>query len=152
MRRRHLRDRLPAAVVGLVGAAAILGAREFPTPPGQLYGPAMFPVAMGAGLLLCATSIALRPVPAPTAGPDAPGGRLAALVYALSPALVLLLFEPLGWPLLCAPLVCGLLLLVGARPLPAALTGLAMAGFTWVVFAMLLRVPLPRGPLGFLPY
>jgi hypothetical protein len=27
-----------------------------------------------------------------------------------------------------------------------------MAVFTWVVFAMILRVPLPRGPLFFLPY
>ena len=147
-----LRDRLPGAVVGLVGAGAILGATEFPTPPGQLYGPAMFPMVMGVGLLACAVMIALRPVPPPVPEAEAPGGRLAALCFALTPALVLLAFEVVGWPLLCAPLVAGLLMLVGARPLPAALVGLGMAGFTWVVFAMLLRVPLPRGPLSFLPY
>ena len=148
----RLGDRLPGLVVGALGAGAIGMARSFPTPPGQVHGPAMFPMVMGVGLLACAAMIALRPVPGPVAEPDAPGGRLAALCFALAPVLVLLLFEPLGWPLLCAPLVAALLLLAGARPLPAALVGLAMAGFTWMVFAMLLRVPLPRGPLSFLPY
>ncbi len=147
-----LTQRLPGLVVGLLGTAAILVARSFPTPPGQLYGPAMFPTIMGAGLLVCGVLIALKPVPPPFVEPDAPGGKLAALCFAATPALVLALFETLGWPLICAPLVCGLLLLVGARPLAAVFTGLGMAAFTWVVFAMLLRVPLPRGPLSFLPY
>lgn len=147
-----IRQRLPGLVVGAVGAAAILEARNFPTPPGQVYGPAMFPMIMGCGLLLCAVAIALRPVPPPAAEPEAPGGKLAAALYALAPALVLLLFEPVGWSLLCALLVAVLLWLVGLRPLPAALVGLGMAGFTWAAFAMVLRVPLPRGPLAFLPY
>lgn len=147
-----LRQRLPGLAVGALGAAAILEARRFPTPPGQIYGPAMFPMIMGFGLLLCAVTIALRPVPPPMAEPDAPGGKLAAVLYAVTPALVLLLFEPVGWPLLCAPLVAGLLWLAGARPLPALLTGIGMAAFTWAAFAMVLRVPLPRGPLTFLPY
>jgi len=147
-----LRDRFPGLVVGALGAAAIWGARSFPTPPGQAYGPAMFPTIMGIGLIACAAMIALRPVPPPFEEPDAPGGRWAALAYALAPVVVLLLFETVGWPLICAPLVAGLALLAGARVVPAALTGLGMAVFTWIVFAMVLRVPLPRGPLPFLPY
>ena len=148
----RLRDRFPGLVVGALGAAAIWGARSFETPPGQAYGPAMFPTIMGIGLIVCAVMIALRPVPPPFEEPDAPGGKWAALAYALTPVIVLLLFLLVGWPLLCAPLVAGLAWLAGARPLPAVVTGLGMAAFTWVVFAMVLRVPLPRGPLPFLPY
>ena len=149
-----LRHRLPGLVVGLLGAGAILGAQSFPTPPGQLYGPAMFPIVIGVGLMVCGVAIALRKAPTtpPLGEPDAPGGRGVALIYAMAPALVLSLFEVLGWPLLCAPLVAGLLMLAGARPMTGILVGCGMAVFTWVVFAMILRVPLPRGPLFFLPY
>lgn len=143
---------LPAMLVGAVGAGAILGARDFPAPPGQVWGPALFPTLMGAGLILCALFIARGGAPGAAREPDAPGGRLAAVLYALAPAAVLLLFDTAGWPLLCFVLVTVLSMLVGARPWVAALVGLGMAIFTWAAFAMLLRVPLPRGPLPFLPY
>jgi putative tricarboxylic transport membrane protein len=45
-----------------------------------------------------------------------------------------------------------LLMLAGTRPVPALLAGAAVAALTWVIFAMVLRVPLPRGLLTFLPY
>jgi putative tricarboxylic transport membrane protein len=149
-----IRHRLPGIVVGMLGAGAIWGARSFPTPPGQLYGPAMFPTAIGTGLILCAVAIAMRQAPTtpPLVEADAPGGRRAALIYAMAPALVLVMFEMVGWPLLCAPLVAGLLMLAGARLMTAILVGFCISVFTWVVFAMVLRVPLPRGPLFFLPY
>lgn len=78
--------------------------------------------------------------------------RAAPLAYAVAPAALLLLFEPAGWPLTAVVVGGALLLVSGARPLAAALAAVAFAGVTWVLFAMLLRVPLPRGPLDFLPY
>ncbi len=149
-----LRHRLPGLVVGLLGVSAILGARSFPSPPGQLYGPAMFPTVIGVGLMVCGLAIAMRQAPTTSSlgEPDAPGGRRAALIYAMAPAVILILFETLGWPLICAAMVAGLLMLAGAKPLNATLVGCGIAVFTWVVFAMVLRVPLSRGPLFFLPY
>jgi hypothetical protein len=57
-----------------------------------------------------------------------------------------------GWPLIAFGLGSALLMLGGARPVVALVSGLAFAAVTWILFAMLLRVPLPRGPLSFLPY
>jgi putative tricarboxylic transport membrane protein len=137
--------------MGLIGLAALLLARDFPSIPGQTYGPALFPTVLGAGLLLCAVLVALQ-APEPARPPASARGRVAATAVATAPILVLLAWDTLGWPLIAAGLGTALLVLAGTRPLRALLAGLGLAALTWVIFAMLLRVPLPRGPLSFLPY
>ena len=48
---RRLMGSLP---VGLLGLAVMLLARDFPPIPGQAYGPGLFPMLIGAGLMACA--------------------------------------------------------------------------------------------------
>ena len=146
-----LRRLAAAAPFGLIGLAAILLARDFPPIPGQVYGPALFPVALGVGLALCAILVALQ-APVPAGAPATVRGRIAALGAALAPLLVMLGWDVMGWPLMAFGLGAALLMLAGTRPVPALLAGAAVAALTWVIFAMVLRVPLPRGLLTFLPY
>jgi putative tricarboxylic transport membrane protein len=146
-----LRRLAAAAPFGLIGLAAILLARDFPPIPGQVYGPALFPMALGAGLTLCAILVALQ-APVPAGAPATVRGRIAALGAALAPLLVMLGWDVMGWPLMAFGLGAALLMLDGTRPVPALLEGAAVAALTWVIFAMVLRVPLPRGLLTFLPY
>jgi putative tricarboxylic transport membrane protein len=148
-----------AAPPAAVGLAAVLLARDFPPIPGQAYGPALFPTLLGAALILCAIGVVLQPpqssapaVPLPAGAPALLHARARALAYALAPIAVLLGFEPLGWPLTALLVGGGLLLAAGLRPLAALAIATGVAAATWVLFAMLLRVPLPRGPLDFLPY
>jgi putative tricarboxylic transport membrane protein len=146
-----LRRLAAAAPFGLIGLAAILLARDFPPIPGQVYGPALFPMALGAGLTLCAILVALQ-APVPAGAPATVRGRIAALGAALAPLLVMLGWDVMGWPLMAFGLGAALLMLAGTRPVQALLAGAAVAALTWVIFAMVLRVPLPRGLLTFLPY
>jgi len=146
-----LRRLAAAAPFGLLGLAAMLLARDFPPIPGQVYGPALFPMAIGAGLVLCAVLVALQ-APVPAGPPAKARGRIATLGAALTPVLVMLGWDLLGWPLMAFGLGAALLMLAGTHPVRALLAGAAVAALTWVIFAMVLRVPLPRGLLTFLPY
>lgn len=140
-----------AGPVGVLGLAVMLLARDFPPIPGQAYGPALFPTVLGAGLVACAIGAALQAPPPPGAAATA-RGRVVGLCYALAPLVVVLAWDVAGWPLIAFGLGAALLMLGGARPLASVLAGLCFAAVTWVLFAMLLRVPLPRGPLDFIPY
>jgi putative tricarboxylic transport membrane protein len=137
--------------MGIVGLAAVLLARDFPPIPGQAYGPALFPTVLGAGLVLCAVLVALQD-PGPATPPASARGRMTALAATAAPVVVILGWDLLGWPLLAFGLGSAMLMLVGTRPLIALATSAGVAVLTWVIFAMVLRVPLPRGPLSFLPY
>ncbi len=145
---RRLMASLP---VGLLGLAAVLLARDFPPIPGQAYGPGLFPMLIGAGLIACAIAAALQS-PKPREAPPTTSARIAALAYALAPLVVLLAWDAAGWPLIALVLSAALLMLGGARPIVALVAAFCFAAVTWALFAMLLRVPLPRGPLDFLPY
>lgn len=140
-----------AGPVGLLGLAAMLLARDFPPIPGQAYGPSLFPMLLGAALLGCAIGVALQ-APGPKPGSATARGRIAGLSFALAPLLVVLAWDVAGWPLIALGLGTALLILGGARPLVALVAAACFAAVTWMLFAMLLRVPLPRGPLDFIPY
>jgi putative tricarboxylic transport membrane protein len=145
---RRLMGSLP---VGLLGLAVLLLARDFPPIPGQAYGPGLFPMLIGAGLIACAIGAGLQ-APGPRGVPPTTSARVAALAYALAPLAVLLAWDVAGWPLIALVLGAALLMLGGARPIVAMVAAFCFAAVTWALFAMLLRVPLPRGPLDFLPY
>lgn len=145
---RRLMASLP---IGLLGLAALMLARDFPPIPGQAYGPGLFPMLIGAGLIVCAIGAGLQ-APKPREASPSTSARVAALAYALAPLVVLLAWDVAGWPLIALVLGTGLLMLGGARPIVAVVAAFCFAAVTWGLFAMLLRVPLPRGPLDFLPY
>ena len=135
----------------MLGLAVMLLARDFPPIPGQAYGPALFPMVLGAGLVACAIGVMMQAPPA-SGAPASARGRMAGLFYAAAPLVVILAWDVAGWPLIALGLGTALLMLGGARPLVALIAAACFATVTWVLFAMLLRVPLPRGPLDFIPY
>ncbi len=139
---------VPVAALGLV---AVWQAREFPPVPGQVYGPGLFPTVLGLILLGCAGGVMFQK---PEVQMQAAGARnrVAALTYALTPAVLFVGWEPIGWPLLSFVMGALLLRTGGVRWLRCLLGGVSIAALTWILFAMLLRVPLPRGPLPFVPY
>jgi putative tricarboxylic transport membrane protein len=145
---RRLGTALPVAALAI---AAIWLSRDFPPVPGQTYGPGLFPTILGWILTACAVGVALQPA-GERATAATPKGRVAALVYALAPAVLLLGWESIGWPLLSFALGVALLAVGRVRWWRSILGGALISVLTWVLFAMLLRVPLPRGPLPFVPY
>ncbi|MBM3407710.1 MAG: tripartite tricarboxylate transporter TctB family protein [Betaproteobacteria bacterium] len=145
---RRLGTALPVAALGV---AAILLSRDFPPVPGQTYGPGLFPAVLGWVLTACALGVALQPAAKQTVSASSEG-RLAAGVYALAPAVLLAGWESAGWPILSFALGSLLLGVGRVRWWRCLLGGGLIAVLTWVLFPLLLRVPLPRGPLPFIPY
>lgn len=139
---------VPVAALGLM---AVWQARDFPPVPGQVYGPGLFPTVLGLILLGCAVGVMLQK---PAVQSQAVGlrNRVAALTYALTPAVLFIGWETVGWPVLSCVMGTLLLGVGGVRWSRCLLGGVSIAALTWVLFPMLLRVPLPRGPLPFLPY
>jgi putative tricarboxylic transport membrane protein len=150
--------RLPDLVTG--GAFAALGigmavhSRGFPSDFG-LAGPGLFPfligcVMAGAGMLIAAGGLRRR---ADTTVPEGgandwlrrPPALLALLAVPVGIAFYALAAAPLGAGLAGALLVAAMALAWGRRPLESALLGLGAALVFHLVFAGLLRVPLPRG-------
>ena len=77
-------------------------------------------------------------------------GIVAAAWAILGTAVGILLFDRLGFPLFGFAFALPLMLLMGARPLMAAVVALAMVLATHFFFTRALFVPLPVGPLSFL--
>jgi len=160
--------RLPDRVTGLflvgLGSLSAYGGWLLPNVPGQPVGPNVFPLVIGIGLAACGLMIAfgvghtfeeeeeLVPV---EVGPDAaapppPQGRLYSL-RALLPPLLLLFYviaaDRLGFIITAALIVLATSTALGARwKLSVPLAMLAPIGIH-LIFAKLLRVPLPAGLL-----
>ena len=151
----RLADGLSGGVV-VAGAALLLWtASGLPDMPGQRFGPATFPTLIGiamaaAGLVVLWRGRAERPLfSIGTLGHDR---RVQVAVLWLLGGLVamLVLWQPVGFPLLAAVYSGGLMLILGVRPLPAVFWACAVSVVVHLVFTRLLLVPLPAGPLGFL--
>jgi hypothetical protein len=106
---------------------------------------------LGLILLGCAAGVMVQK-PAVQSQTVGVRNRVAALTYALTPAVLFVGWETIGWPLLSFVMGALLLKVGGVRWSRCLLGGLSIATLTWVLFPMLLRVPLPRGPLPFVPY
>jgi putative tricarboxylic transport membrane protein len=151
----HLSDRITGAVVAGLGALAMYGGTRQPKVPGQDIGPAVFPMVVGAGLILCGAAIAVgigRSFEAPDAVEPgaAPLSRGRKLLALLPPALLIfyvLAVERLGF-LPTAALVVGITsLALGASWRLALPLALLAPPAVHLAFAKLLRVPLPDGLL-----
>lgn len=156
--------RLPDSVTGsflvVLGAAAAYGGWRLPPVPGQPVGPNVFPLVIGLGLALCGLAIVfgighsfeeeeeLIPVEGETKA--APTGRLYSLRALLPPALLLfyvIAAERLGFIITAALMVLATSTALGAKwKLALPLAALAPIGIH-LIFAKLLRVPLPGGLL-----
>lgn len=155
-------DRASGLALAALGGLAILGGTRQPGVPGQDVGPAVFPVVIGAGLVLCGALVAFgvgrgfeddapRVVAAaPDAAAPAPPPR--GPVYglrALLPVALLLFYvlaaERLGFLPTAALMVATLALALGASWRLAVPLALGAPLLAHLAFAKLLRVPLPDG-------
>jgi putative tricarboxylic transport membrane protein len=150
-------------LVGL-GAAAAYGGSLLPPVPGQQVGPNVFPMVVGAGLMLCGILIALgvgsalereaeadlaahsdQPKPATSPSPLLNGARTL-----LPPALLLayvFVGDRLGFVPTAFAIVLAVSLAMGARVRLALPLALIAPVVVHLVFLKLLRVPLPPGLL-----
>jgi putative tricarboxylic transport membrane protein len=156
----HLSDRVTGGFLVLLGALAFWGGSRLPGVPGQDVGPAVFPMVIGAGLVLCGALIALGigrsfEAPEPDSAEAVPGlagrlGRLGPLAALLPPGLLIfyvLVVERLGFLPTAAIIVLACALALGASWRLALGMALLAPPAVHLVFYKLLRVPLPDGLL-----
>jgi putative tricarboxylic transport membrane protein len=156
----HLSDRVTGGFLVLLGALAFWGGSRLPGVPGQDVGPAVFPMVIGAGLVLCGSLIALgigrsfeEALPEtdePTSGLAGLLGRFAPLAALVPPALLVfyvLVVETLGFLPTAAIMVLACSLALGASWRLALGMALVAPPCVHLVFYKLLRVPLPDGLL-----
>lgn len=151
----HIHDALIGALLAMLGSAVIWHVAGFPQVAGQIYGPGLFPRLVGAGLVLFGGGLILRGMRA---------GALSALVSLPEPALlrravlaglyilaavfsIVLLGEWVGVQILVfVTMAVGLF--AGLRhPLGALLLAGGLTIAFDLIFRVLLKVPLPSGPL-----
>ena len=146
---RLTRDR--AAGMLLVVMALVIAWQSHVLPLGTLArpGPAFAPDLTAGLLALLGLWLAVVGGGPPLRALRWPEARLAVLLLGAT-ALATVALEPLGYCTSMFLLVAILLAFVERRGLvPSLLAAAALAGGSFYLFAVLLRVPLPRGPLGF---
>ena len=144
-------DRIAGGALALLGAAAAWGGSRLPNVPGQDVGPAVFPMLIGGGLVLCGVLIALGigqgfEAPEPADAPPPPSFPwLRVLVPPGLLVFYVLAVERLGFLLTAALMVFATALALGARPRLAVILALAAPPLVHLAFGKLLSVPLPAG-------
>ena len=149
-----LGDAASGLLAAVLGLAVVLHARTFPPMPGQPVGPSLFPILIGAGLIVAGAALVLAGVRLPT-GPFVeiePWARRPRMLANFALVIADLLFyalavDRLGFLITAVLFLLVLFLAFGVRrarilPLAAAVTLVIHYGFY-----TLLRVPLPWGVL-----
>jgi len=144
------------AVVMALGIAILLGATKFPYFIEGVPGPGFLPMwiscgIIGTGLVLTVQGIRRRLVPAEViAWPDATGWRRVALMLGAM-AMSLLLLDKLGFMVTTTLFMAVVVFFLGVRSwwTLVAVPPLSAIGL-YCIFAVWLRVPLPKGILSFL--
>jgi putative tricarboxylic transport membrane protein len=167
---RHDRDpgqrrgQLPAGELAMAGGVLALGVYALvragsivePTTAAGAVGPRTMPYLVGA-LLVITGGTTLVQVLRGQRG-EAEGGEdvdlsggtdwLTAGLLAVCIAVHAFLVDPLGWPIAAAVLFAGAAVVLGARPIWRAIAfGIVLALVVQVIFAGVLDVSLPAGPL-----
>ncbi len=160
----QLSDRLTGGAIAALGSAAFFYGSKLPPVPGQQVGPSAFPMAVGAGLVICGALIVfgigrhfeevaeadMASHTAPELLEPLPAWRN--WLALLPPALVLfyaLASEPLGFLPTAAIMVAAASFAFGAKPKLAIPLAIIAPFIINLIFLKLLRVPLPGGILPF---
>ena len=146
----QLNDRLIGALAICGGIAVISGTLGIRELPGQQFGSAFFPRIIGAALILAGLAMLPRASIEPwLRRPDILRGRAGLQVAAALIAVIAwtLVAPQIGFIPTTTLLIWALVLMAGGRIIPAAGTALGMALLLYIVFGLLLRVPLPFGPI-----
>jgi putative tricarboxylic transport membrane protein len=148
-----LHDRLLGLITVAGGVALVVSGWRFPPTPGQIIGAGHFPVVVGVVLIL--GGLALAHAARGVGGPliRLPGWMReragAANVALIAGAIVFYLAAStrLGFVPTAFLIVTAITWRLGARPVPALATGIALALALHLLFGEMLRVALPRGLL-----
>lgn len=152
----RIHDALAGALLAALGGAVIWYVAGFPRVAGQIYGPDLFPRLIGIGLVLFGAGLVLRGARAAGGLPallDLPSngeirrGLLATLYIVSSVLAVVFLAERLGSQILVFAILISGLLAVYRRPVLSLTLAVGLTVAFDLIFRVLLRVPLPSGPL-----
>ena len=160
----QISDRISGGGLAALGLVAFIYGSKLPPVRGQPVGPEVFPMVVGAGLMIFGVLIALgigrsfegaNEVVAAEDGTtveekSAPFDPLTAFKVALPPALLLFYVffsERIGFIPTAFVIVSSMCLALGARWKAALLMGLFAPPVIHLIFAKMLRVPLPAGLL-----
>jgi putative tricarboxylic transport membrane protein len=156
----QLSDRVTGLFLVALGGLAAYGGSRLPPVPGQQVGPNVFPMVVGAGLVVCGTLIALgigrqfeegaqAKLAAQSPDVEAPASAWWRGLMALVPPGLLLFYvlvaDRLGFLLTAAIIVFITATALGARLRLALPLAIGAPLFVHLVFSKLLRVPLPFG-------
>lgn len=166
-------DRITGLMLVVLGGLSYYGGSLLPPVPGQQVGPDVFPMVVGAALVMCGVLIMLgigrtfeedeKIVTSETGAvadatelePDRGfvAGFLQGGWKVLTPPVALFFYyfasEKLGFWITATVMIYVLALTQGAKPRWAAMLALLAPAFVHLVFYKLLRVPLPVGLLQF---
>ncbi len=153
-------DAISGAVLLALAVAVIAHGRSFPKMPGQFVGPGLFPGLIAAALAIGAVVLIVRGI---AARATQPWVRLDAWVrepvlllrFAIVPLFVLayaLFSEVVGFVPLSFAGLAALFLVSGVRWVIALPVSAAATAGVYYVFAVILRVPLPRVDVLGLPF
>jgi putative tricarboxylic transport membrane protein len=159
-----LSDKITGVFLVGLGAAAAYGGSLLPPVPGQQVGPNVFPMVVGAGLMLCGGMIAFGvgsvlekeaeadlAAHSETVAPPVEASPLVNAFKTLLPPLLLLAYVFIGDRLGFVPTAFGIVLAVslamGAKLKLALPLALIAPVLVHLIFLKLLRVPLPPGIL-----
>jgi len=136
----------------VIGVVVIAHARGFPLMGGMAYGPAFFPVLIGAGFVICGLILSGQAALARGGVKAPPKHRDLGVLWriAIIPAIILgyaVVTPVAGFVPTTALAALGTALFFGLRPLSALVLALVIAATLFVLFQWGLRVPLPAGPL-----
>jgi putative tricarboxylic transport membrane protein len=146
----QINERLIGAFAICGGLAVIAGTLGFRELPGQQFGSAFFPRIVGSALILTGLAMLVTRAEGPWMRvPDMLRGVAKWQVAAALAAVIgwVLISPYLGFIATTALMIWVLILLAGGRLLPAAVTASVMAYLLYLIFGVLLRVPLPLGEI-----
>lgn len=148
-----LSDAVPGALCVLAGVGLAIHAAGFPRTAVQAYGPGFFPGLLGLLLAACGVLLVARGIAGRAAAPAGPSWIASPHAWfrvALVPACVLawLWLGPRIGFLGAASIPTAIMLaILTRRPLLSVAVAAGSAIAVWVLFARVLLVPLPVGPL-----
>lgn len=151
--------KLHEAILGLaicgLGLWMVVYSGTLPKPRHLQFGPGLFPMIIGAGLMICGGVqmvfgvVRWRSEPLLTCAGWLRDRRLLANVIAIPLACLFYYFAAvkLGFVIVGTLIMFGMLLIGGVRPLRAFLVSLVLIGVTTLLFVSILHVPLNWGLL-----
>lgn len=127
----------------------VLTGPAFASLSGEHFGPMLFPLCIAGLLAISLGVVCWQTSRTPAESSDEATGSLRSpIAVVLAGLFYLIASEPLGFVLTAAIMVIGLLGSFRVRPTLAIGLGVILSVLVYQVFAVLLRVPLPRGLFG----